>query len=128
MSRILLIEADKLLADNISGCLKKAGQAVEWHVSPQAAMESADQQKPDLIILDLLLAGHGGLEFLFELRSYPEWQDLPVILFSHISEAELENSGTGLQQLKIAAFHHKPRTTAAELAASVEAVLARQPA
>ncbi|MGA3150039.1 MAG: response regulator [Candidatus Saccharimonadales bacterium] len=128
MARILLIESDKILAGNLKSVLKKSGRRIDWQVNPQTAMDSIDRQKPDLVILDLLLAGRGGVEFLYELRSYPDWQNLPIVVFSSVSDRELGRSAKNLQQLGITAFYHKSDTSLAELARSVEQILQPTPA
>jgi DNA-binding response OmpR family regulator len=120
MARILLIETDRPLANNLCQFLSGAGHEVDWHVNPQDAMDSADKQSPDAIVLDLLLAGRSGIEFLYELRSYPDWQTLPVIIFSSLSPRELSSASDSLHQLNIAAYHYKPSTTLAELARSID--------
>ena len=95
MARILFIEPDYLLGANAKNILKRAGHSVDWHVDPQAAMDSADAAHPDIIILDLLLAGRSGIEFLYELRSYPEWAKLPVIIYSNVPAEEFSGAGVG---------------------------------
>ena len=119
MSQILLIESDRLIADNIKKVLKKAGFSVDWQVDPQAALDVADKNLPDLIIVDLALAGHGGVEFLYEFRSYPDWREVPVVIFSSLSAEELKEDITGLGHLNINAYHYKPNTSLSELVKSV---------
>ena len=122
MPRILLIEADRQLAANLSQIFKKRGHTVDWQVQPQAAISRLDKQIADLIILDLVLAGRSGVEFLYELRSYPEWQGIPVVLYSHVAEAELPED-LNLKDLGVVTFHHKPVTSLDELAGSVDQAL-----
>lgn len=126
MARILLIESDRIVADNICQVLKRAGHQTNWCLEPQSAIDKADANAPDAVILDLMLASRSGVEFLYEFRSYPEWQLLPVIIFSDITPEEFSASGTGFSQLSIAAYHYKPATKLDELLKSVEVVL--QPA
>lgn len=126
MSRVLLLETDQTLARNIGDFLRRGGHEVIWHKDPQAAIESADAEHPEVVVLDIILSTHSGVEFLYELRSYPEWQKLPVIIFSNVSLAELAASNEGLAHLNIAAYHYKPATSLIELAQSLEQVL--QPA
>src|SRR3982750_184304 len=101
MARVLLIETDRPIATNLQKFLQKAGHDVEWQVDPQLAMDSADMRQPDVVILDLLLAGRSGVEFLYEFRSYPDWQRLPVIVFSNISAGELGSTAIGFDELNI---------------------------
>ena len=119
MARILLLEADSLLADNTKRFLASAGHDVQWFAEPQAAIHAADTQAPELVILDLLLASHSGAEFLYEFRSYPDWQNTPVIIFSSLSSEEIQEVAPALSQLNITAYYHKPHTSLAELAQAV---------
>jgi|SRR3989344_1018476 len=123
MTRALLIEPDAILAGNIGRLLSSAGIACDWQTDPQAAMDSADARKPDVIILDLLLADRSGVEFLHELRSYPDWYNIPVILNSHLSAEELRQSTAGFDRLNVLAYHYKPHSTAKELVESIIRVL-----
>lgn len=123
MAQILLLETDRLLANNTMQFLIKAGHDVQWCAEPQAAIHAADTQTPDLVILDLLLASHSGAEFLYEFRSYPDWLNTPVIIFSSLSSEEIQESTPALAQLNVAAYHHKPHTSLAELAQTVSDIL-----
>ena len=107
---------------NARKIFKRAGHDVNWQVDPQAAIDSADASPPDVIVLDLLLAGRSGVEFLYEFRSYPEWSRLPVIIYSDISPEEFKGANVGFTQLNIAAYHYKPTTSITELCDSVEKV------
>ncbi len=126
MARILFIEPDRILAANAKKILKRAGHSVDWQVDPQAAMDSADAAHPDIIILDLLLAGRSGVEFLYEFRSYPEWAKLPVVIYSSVPPEDLNAAGIGFKQLNIAAYYYKPATPIVELSHSINQIL--QPA
>lgn len=123
MSNILLIEPDKILAGNIARVLKKNGHAVNQQVDPQIALDSADTILPDVIVLDLILAGRSGIEFLYEFRSYPDWLKIPIVLFSSLSARELRESLPGFDHLNITAYHHKSNTSLSQLAKSVDRIL-----
>ena len=123
MPQVLLIEPDRLIAGNVSKALKKAGLEVNWQVDPQAALDSADTQLPELIVLDLLLANRGGIEFLYEFRSYPDWQKIPVVVFSSLSAEELKEAVGSFDHLNLNAYHYKPNTSLPELVKIVERFL-----
>ena len=120
---ILLIESDKVIAGNISKNLKKAGYDVNWQVNPQAALDSADKKLPAIVIVDLVLAGHGGIEFLYEFRSYPDWREVPVVIFSSLSAEELREVLEGFEHLNVNAYHYKPNTSLSELVKTIERIL-----
>jgi DNA-binding response OmpR family regulator len=126
MARILLLETDRLLAKNLVGYLGKLGHKVSWHVDAQSAMDAADKNCPDAIILDFMLANRSGIEFLYEFRSYPEWQNLPVIIFSNIAAEEVSGCLEAFEQLNVTAYRYKMNTSLAELAHSLDSAL-KQP-
>lgn len=121
MSQILLIEPDRVLAETYRQALLGAGHQVVCCASAQAGIISADQHQPDLIILELQLVEHSGIEFLYELRSYPDWQDTPVIIHTHVPPGEFTSNRRLLkQQLGVASYLYKPATSLRELLASTE--------
>ena len=122
MSNILMLEPDILLGRNARDVLKKSGHQVGWHRSGQSAISAIDKSAPDLIITELQLTAHSGLEFLYELRSYPEWQSIPLIIYSHLRplSAELDV----WTPFNVVAYHYKPETKLQDLARSVEQTLA----
>jgi len=115
---ILLIEPDAQLGDIYSSALQRAGHKVDWRRDAQDAIASADDTRPDVVILELQLARHNGVEFLYEFRSYSDWQDIPVIL--QTSALDLPAGADLLERLGVRAVHYKPQTTLAELVTSVE--------
>ena len=123
MARILFIEPDRILGANAKRIMKRAGHGVQWHVDLQVAIDSADAVRPDIIILDLLLAGRSGIEFLYEFRSYPEWTKVPVVIYSNVRSEEFNADYVGFNQLNITAYHYKPATTIAGLLKTVDNIL-----
>lgn len=117
---IILIEPDRLLAGTYRAALQSAGHKVLMCASAQAAVFAADEVMPDVVILELQLVRHSGLEFLYEFRSYPEWQHIPIIIHSHIPAGEFSDSWEVLRdQLGVAAYHYKPLTSLQNLLRSV---------
>ena len=126
MAKILLLEPDVLLARNISTLLKNKGHNISWHRDAQSAISSIDKNIPDLIICELHLTGHSGVEFLYELRSYVEWQSIPLIIFSHAPDAEPKKEQW--RELNVSSYHYKPTTKLADIARVVEQTLDTSPA
>lgn len=62
--------------------LKKEKFQVALAASGEEAMDKLKAETPNLIWLDLLMPGMGGMKFLEILRSEPEWEKLPVIIVS----------------------------------------------
>jgi CheY-like chemotaxis protein len=53
------------------------------------ALEALHEQTPDLVLLDLTMPRMDGVAVLKALRADPRWKDLPVILFTAVSEGRL---------------------------------------
>jgi CheY-like chemotaxis protein len=90
------------------------------------AVTSADINKPDIVVLDLFLAGRSGIEFLYELRSYPDWQQLPVLITGHLPSNEIAEYADALMELRVHKYLPKHTTSLQDLLVEVEQAL--QPA
>lgn len=124
MPRILLIEPDVLLAKTYAECLEAAGHSVRSCVSAQSAIHAADEVKPEIVILEFQLVGHSGVEFLYEFRSYIDWQEVPLILLTHIPSGEFAGSRQLLyEELGVCAYLYKPQTTLRSLVRCVNELL-----
>jgi DNA-binding response OmpR family regulator len=120
MAKILLIEPDRLLAETYFLALNDAGHQVMACAGAQSAVMVADRQQPDLVILELQLVEHSGIEFLYEFRSYAEWQDIPAIIHSLVPPSEFETSRRLLEkELGVKAYLHKPHTSLRHLLSTV---------
>lgn len=127
--KILLIEPDVVLARSINSALSGSGYVVSACYTAQEAVNLADSVNFDLVISELLLVGHSGLEFLYEFRSYADWQRTPVIIFSIVPPTEFAGSRDGLfSQLGVSAYLYKPNTSLSQLMSCIESVLIHEPA
>jgi len=118
--KIILLEPDKVLADTYRQALMQAGHKVVMCASAQAAIFAADELKPDLVIMELQLTGHSGIEFLYEFRSYDDWATLPVLVLTNVPAGEFTGSWDLLRdQLGVSGYHYKPITTLRTLLRSV---------
>lgn len=112
---VLLIEPDLPLAKTYATALQAADFTVRVSADAQAAIHEVDTRRPDVIILELQLADHNGVEFLYELRSYPEWQNIPVIILSQLSEREIGIGVAAMHKLGIVHYAYKPQTSLEDL-------------
>ena len=125
MSNILLIEPNTLLAKTYAQALRQAGHQVAHSTGAQAAIVAADKQTPDVVILELQLPVHNGIEFLQEFRSYSEWQGIPVIVNTVIPPTRLDSGRTALRQdLGVDTVVYKPRTSLSDLLGLVRQYIA----
>jgi two-component system, chemotaxis family, response regulator PixH len=82
MTTVLLVE-DSLTDTEIMTCyLKKMGFAVMSATSCEEAQTKLHLQKPDLVVLDVILPGQSGFEFCHELKTNVNTQQIPVVICS----------------------------------------------
>jgi DNA-binding response OmpR family regulator len=118
--KILLVEPDVVLAKTYIRALEHAGHKVIAAGTAQAAIHAADIRTPDLVILEMQLVSHSGIEFLYEFRSYEDWREIPVLAHSQVPMAEFVDTWELLQtELGVAKYLYKPRTTLAKLLQTV---------
>lgn len=122
---VLLLEPDLALAETYKNCLVAAHHNVIVCATAQAAILATDQQLPEVIVLELQLIEHSGIEFLYELRSYAEWQHVPVIIQSHVPASEFTGTWDALaEQLGVGAYLYKPTASLHDLLAQIRRVTA----
>ena len=89
MKKILLIEDEKNLSEMYETRLKREGFEVINTRDAEGGLELIKKEKPDLILLDLLLPGMQGQEALKVLKEDPKTKDIPVIIFSNYDTPEV---------------------------------------
>ncbi len=85
---ILVIEDDKLLADLIHQKLSSEKFEVKTVVDAQEGLKIMEEKQPDLVLLDLILPGFDGFEFISRLKRHPKLSVVPVIILTNISNKE----------------------------------------
>lgn len=121
MANVLLLEPDKVLSRTYAQALEHIGYRAYSVQDGQDAIEALETFPADLIVLELQLAGHGGIEFLHELRSYPEWQDLPVIVNTNVAPAVLGPLLLALQRdVGVTVCLYKPHTSLRRLLQAIK--------
>lgn len=120
---IFVVEDEPDILELIAINLKKAGYGVEkfTEAGPMMTMLERNQKVPDLIILDLMLPDHDGLEVCKSLRKSEKYSDIPIIMVT----AKTEEFDVVLG-LELGADDYIPKPfSPRELTARVKAVLRR---
>lgn len=125
MSSLLLVEPNHALARTYQRALELAGHSVVTAHDAETAIHELDNlQTVGAVIMELQLISHDGIEFLYELRSYPEWQHIPVIVQSLVPHRALKTNQRVFDTLGIKHYFYKPFTTLQELTRVVNSLLA----
>jgi two-component system, OmpR family, phosphate regulon response regulator PhoB len=80
--RVLVVEDERDIAALIAYHLTKEGYRVRTAEGGNEALEAVAAERPDLIVLDLMLPGFSGYEVLAELRRRPELAEVPVVVLT----------------------------------------------
>jgi CheY-like chemotaxis protein len=88
MPNLLLVEDDRDMVTLLRTLLEMEGYTVGSARSGDAVLAMVDQQRPDVVLLDVNLAGQSGLQVLQTLRSRPETRAIRVIMTSGMDLSE----------------------------------------
>jgi PAS domain S-box-containing protein len=77
---VLVVEDDPLTREMMRRLLEKEGWEVREAANGRLALEAMAQQRPELILLDLMMPEMDGFEFVQEVRRLPAWRTIPVVV------------------------------------------------
>ncbi|HEB77297.1 MAG TPA: response regulator transcription factor, partial [Methylothermaceae bacterium] len=80
MKNILLVEDDPDIAQLVQMHLSDAGYQVESCADGRSALEMFRNRLPDLVILDLMLPGMGGMDLCRQMRDFPPY--IPILMLT----------------------------------------------
>lgn len=113
--RVLIVEPSRDLAQVLSRAFEVKGILSNTAYTAQEGVLSADKNKPDAVVLELLMSEHNGLEFIHEFKSYPDWFDVPIVVYSDLSAKELSKAPGWKEDMNITKHFYKPTTTLEDL-------------
>ncbi len=85
-TKVLVAEDDKFLVKAFAAKLAKDGFDVIVAGNGNEAITEAKKNKPDIILLDLIMPQKNGFDALYELKQNEETKDIPVIITSNLSQ------------------------------------------
>ncbi len=77
---IYCVDDDNTIREIEVYTLKQTGFEAKGFADGEALFEALKAEKPDLIVLDIMLPGKDGMDILQEIRSNPETEKIPVIM------------------------------------------------
>ncbi|MFA4998505.1 MAG: response regulator [Candidatus Paceibacterota bacterium] len=118
--KILIVEDDKFLRELISRKLLSEGYNIVEAVDGEEGIRKVKEEKPDLILLDLILPGADGFEVLTKTKADPSVSSVPVIILSNLGQKEDVERG-----LKLGAVDYliKAHFTPGEIVEKIKIIL-----
>ncbi|MEE8574931.1 MAG: response regulator, partial [Thermodesulfobacteriota bacterium] len=99
-TKVLVIDDDDMASNLIRLQLEEEGFKVVRVVTAEQGLKEALRSTPDLIVLDILLPGMSGWEFLERTKEHPTLASVPVVIVSVVGESN-KNRGFSLGAAKV---------------------------
>lgn len=119
---MLIVEDDSFVAEVYSTKLLEMGHGVQIAQNGEEGLALVEKEKPDLILLDILMPVMGGIEMLEALKKKAEWKNIPVILLTNVGEKE---SIQKVRNLGVQDYIIKSHFTPAEVIEKIETILGK---
>jgi len=98
--RILIVDDDPRLLHIVAMYLGIEGYDVVTAENGEDGLREIEAQRPDLVILDIMMPGMDGIEACRRIRANPETQNMPVVMFSALS------SDDDIERARLAGANH----------------------
>lgn len=114
--KVLLVEDDSFLAGIYSTKLGIEGFTVVHAADGAAGLSMAQSEKPDIILLDVLMPKMDGFQVLEALKKIPVIADIPVIMLTNLGQKEDVDRGIKLGAVDyLIKAHFVPADTVARI-------------
>jgi two-component system, OmpR family, response regulator VicR len=123
--RILCIEDDSEMTDLMQLILARKGYQILIAAGGQAGIQKVREDKPDLVLLDLMMPDMDGWEVYQQMKADETTRDIPVIIVT--AKAQSIDKVLGLHIAKVDDYIAKPFSPK-DLVESVERVLGKRKA
>lgn len=120
MNTVLLVEDDQLLIKMYKTKFESEGFTVITADDGEQGLKAAIDNKPDIILLDIMMPKLSGEDVLAELKKRPDTQNIPVIMFSNLSQ---EDQAQKLLQMGAKEYVVKANFTPSEVVQKVKQYL-----
>lgn len=118
--KILSVEDDEFLSSVLIRKFTTEGMITYHTISLQDTLDTATKERPDIILLDLILPDTTGFEILKALKEKPETKDIPVVILSNLNQQE---DMSNVHKLGAAKFIVKAMSTPDDIFSEVKDVL-----
>jgi len=85
---ILIIEDDEFFRELIREKLLASGFNVLEAMDGEVGVEKIKEEKPDLVLLDMLLPNMDGFELLLKVKSDTKLSSIPIVILSNLGQQE----------------------------------------
>lgn len=86
---IFVVDDDPILLRGLDVALKGNGYAVRTALNGPELLSLMEEERPDLLLLDVMMPGMDGVEVLRRIRNDDRWSELPVMMITAIADGDV---------------------------------------
>lgn len=90
MAKVVLVEDDVLLAKMYQRLLNFSGHDVVLATDGEKAVDMVVQEKPDIVLMDIMMPRMNGLQALEQIRTNEQFKQTPIIVMSGLANVNSE--------------------------------------
>ncbi|MCK5061809.1 response regulator [Candidatus Parcubacteria bacterium] len=117
MRKIVILEDDRILLKALNIELLSHGFEILSATDGESGLKLISKEKPDLVLLDLIMPKMHGFEILTELKKNKDTKNIPVIILSNLGQDEEVKKGMELGALD---YYKKASTDLRELSDKIK--------
>jgi DNA-binding response OmpR family regulator len=121
--RVFIIEPDHILGKEYRRVFKDFDIEASVFSDAQSAVHAIDKKPPDAVIIELQLAGHSGIEFIHEFRTYEDWASIPLFINSNVPERAIGADEKTWSKFGVVRYFYKPKTSLKQMAGIVKGAI-----
>ncbi len=88
MAKIMVAEDDRLISASLCDALKGQGFEAVAAYDGEETVAKAKEEKPDLMLLDIMMPKLDGISVLWELKANPDTAQMPVVVLTNMGDVD----------------------------------------
>ncbi len=124
-TKILFVEDDEFIGGIITHHIENSGADYDWVRNGQDALSKLKESKYDIILTDLVMGEHGGVEMIKHVRADQNLIDIPVLVLTNLGNDDKEV--VEARELGVQGFFAKSSTPFESLAGVISCILGNPP-
>jgi DNA-binding response OmpR family regulator len=97
--RVLVVDDEPMVRDTLAQVLTEDGYVVDVAVDGEDALDRVHAARPDAILLDLMMPGMNGRQFLQALRNDAAYAQVPVLIMTAVHGLEVNLASIGASEV-----------------------------
>lgn len=123
MKHICVVEPDIQLARAYKTVLLSDRATVQTFTTPAQAITAFETTMPDVVVLELAIPAHNGLELLYEMHSYSDTRHIAVVVYSIVKFEDIPWGFVSPEDLGITRYLNKTTDSLLDLKEAVYEIL-----